>query len=253
MDLTVYERPQPIVLAKDFVKAISEFNEALAAAPEKDEIKEHPFLTVTKTVKDGQGNPEKINTKLQYLPIELVEQKLNHYFHGLWQITGFKYQVIVNEIVGDLELAVYHPQAGIWLRRAGTGAVVIQQRVKYETNANGQRVKVEQDFLDINRKIANTLVKDMGHLKAECIKNAAKSFGRTFGSDLARDIEDQGYADVMLTPEAVAEEVADIQTLQELVLYFETLPIIARNDKRIRFLLSDKRLQIKSKNNEHGA
>lgn len=239
-----YNRPQPIVLDGTFQANLLKFNEALNVPPGQEEIKEHPYLTVTKTV-DGQKQEQ----KLQYLPIEFVEQKLNHYFHGLWQVTNFKYNVVVNEIIGDLELAVYHPQAGVWLRRAGTGAVVIQQRAIWENDPNnpGKRIKKEQDFLDINRKIANTLVKDMGHLKSECIKNAAKSFGRTFGSDLTRDVENLGYADVMLTPEAVLDEIKDIESNNELKLYYETLPIIARNDKRIRTILKDKELELKMK------
>ncbi len=243
--LETYNRPQPLVLNQQFQTKLLEFNVALNTAPGPEEIKEHPYLTVSKTV-DGQ----KVESKLQYLPIEFVEQKLNHYFHGLWQVTGFKYTVIVNEIVGDLELAVYHPEAGIWLRRAGAGAVVIQQRAEWELGENGQRKKKPQDLLDINRKIANTLVKDMGHLKSECIKNAAKSFGRTFGSDLSRDIENLGYADFMLTPEAVVEEIKDIESAAELKLYFDTLPIFARNDKRIRTLLKEKELELKSKSRQ---
>lgn len=237
--------PRQVTADANWVKAVAAFNEALSAAPGKDEIKKHPFIKVTKTV-----NGEKQDAPLEYLPIEYVEAKLNHFFHGLWQVTNFKYTVIVNEVVGDLELAVYHPQAGVWLRRAGTGAVLIQQRAEYETNAQGQRVKKAQDLLDINRKVANTLTKDMGHLKAECIKNAAKSFGRTFGSDLARDLEDTGYADTMLTPEAIMEEMQDIATQAELRLYYETLPVIAKNDKRIKTLLKEKELAIKSKERE---
>ncbi len=249
--LSIFERPQPIVLDKDFQKKLIEFSEALATAPPQDELKDHPSIKVEKTKeKDGKVIKEKV--ALQYLPIEMVEAKLNHYFHGLWQTINFNYTVVVNEIIGDLELCVYHPQAGIWLRRAGTGAVVIQQRAKYEDDGMGGRKKAEQDLLDINRKIANTLVKDMGHLKSECIKNAAKSFGRIFGSDLGRDIEDLGYQDIMLTPEAVMDEIQDIESPAELRLYYETLPIIARNDKRIRTLLKDKELSLKAKQKKNG-
>src|SRR5690606_28308558 len=106
-----------------------------------------------------------------YLPIEKVEEKLNYYFNGLWETRNFKYQVVVNEIVGDIELRVFHPVAGIWLTRSGAGAVMIQQ-------TKGSNIT------DIGSKIKNTLVKDMGHLKAECIKNAAKSLGVAFGSNL---------------------------------------------------------------------
>lgn len=226
-----------------FKKSLLEFNEALAGNPAEAELKEHPSIKVEKTLENGQ----KVKEAYKFLPIEYVESKLNHYFNGLWQTIDFKYQVIVNEIVGHLELCVYHPEAGIWIRRVGTGAVMIQQKAKYEDDGQGGRRKVEQDFMDINRKIANTLVKDMGHLKSECIKNAAKSLGAAFGANLGRDIENMGYQDVMLTPEVVAEELADCQSQEELNLYWETLPIMARSDKRIRTILLNKQLEFKKK------
>lgn len=236
--LQQYQNQVARPLDENFKQQLASFNEILASPPGESELKDHPFIKIEKTV-DGQP----IKEPLKYLPIEFVEAKLNHFFLGLWQTTNFKYQVVVNEIVGDLELSLFHPVAGIWIKRAGTGAVVIQQRVEFDEKG----AKKEHDYLDINRKIANTLVKDMGHLKSECIKNAAKSFGRTFGSDLGRDIEDQGYQDVMLTPEAVMDEIKDITTAEELTLYYSTLPIIARNDKRIRNILKDKQLSVKRK------
>lgn len=236
-------------LDKQFKESLLEFNTALASNPLEMELKNHPFITVEK--KDEKG--EKYDAPLKYLPIELVESKLNHYFNGLWQTVGFHYQVVVNEIVGHLELCVYHPEAGIWLRRVGTGAVMIQQKAKYEDDGRGGRKKVEQDLMDINRKVANSLVKDMGHLKSECIKNAAKSLGAIFGANLGREIEDMGFQDVMLTVEVVEEEIKYCQSQNELNLYWETLPLLARSDKRIRTILLNKQLEFKIKKGEDHA
>ncbi len=246
METGIEKLNSALMLDRTFKQRLVEFNEAMATNPPEKELKQHPHLTISKTLPDGT----KVEEPYQYIPIEITESKLNHYFFGLWETFDFKYQVVVNEIVGDLTLNIFHPEAGIWLRRVGTGGVVIQQKAKYEDDGFGGRKKVEQDLMDINRKIANTLVKDMGHLKSECIKNAAKSLGATFGANMGRDIEDVGYQDFMLTPEAVAEEIANCQDQHELNLYFETLPLICRSDKRIRTILLNKQLEFKKGGND---
>lgn len=238
------EMPKSLALFedKDFMARILEFNTAMALNPPETELKKHPYITVDKMV-DGQ----KVAEPLMYLPIEITEAKLNHYFHGLWETTDFHYSVIVNEVVGHLTLGFFHPVAGVWLRRIGTGGVMIQQKAQYEDDGRGGRRKVEQDLMDINRKVANSLEKDMGHLKSDCIKNAAKSIGALFGANLGRSIEDLGFQDVMLTPEVVEDEVKHCQSQEELNLYWETLPILARNDKRIRTILMNKQVELKAK------
>lgn len=117
-----------------------------------------------------------------YLPIAVVETKLDELFFGLWQTKGFEYRVIANEIVGSIELGVFHPVAKTWLWRSGAGAVMIQQK--------SERRGGSGDITDIGQKIKNTLVKDFPHLKAQCLKNAALSFGPAFGRNLNRDYWD---------------------------------------------------------------
>lgn len=214
-----------------FKKNLIEFIETLNTKPAKEEIKKHPFLKT-------KAGP------IEYIPIEVIERKLNHYFLGMWQTVNFKYEVIVNELVGDLELMVYNWEAGIWLTRSGAGAVVIQQKVQYDVDEQGRKTKKEQDLLDINRKIANTLVKDMGHLKAECIKNATKSLGDTFGSNLNRDIEDY-QAGMIITPEQAEEDMETIETQKELTFYYNNLPGYLKSDKRIKNILKEREIQIK--------
>lgn len=110
----------------------------------------------------------------KYIPIAVVEKKLDELFFGLWQIKNFRWQVVTNEIIGSLELGVFHPVAKTWIWREGAGAVMIQQ-------------KKNSAIDDITAKIKNTLVKDFPHLKAACLTNAAKSLGPAFGRDLNRD------------------------------------------------------------------
>jgi hypothetical protein len=134
----------------------------LAVPPEEQELK------INKFVKNAK-----------YLPISFVENKLDEMFLGAWEVTGFHYQVVANEIVGSLQLRVFHPVLQIWLSRTGAAAVQIQMKSK-ENGGDG-------DITNVRNKITNTLEKDFPHLKAECIKNAARSLGKAFGRDLNRN------------------------------------------------------------------
>lgn len=130
------------------------------------------------TLKALQEEPKEILTNelannSKYVPIGSVENKLDLIYSGLWMTENFNYKVVANEIIADLTLKVFIPGAG-WISRIGCAAVIIQQKKGSELG-------------DINAKIRNTLVKDFPHLKSECIKNAAKSLGNTFGRNLNRD------------------------------------------------------------------
>lgn len=127
-----------------------------------------------------------------YLPISHIEMQLDELFQGLWQMRSFTYSVVANEIVGSLELGVFHPVLQDWIWRTGAAAVMIQQRKGSE-------------ITDISAKHKNTLVKDFPHLKAECMKNAARSLGRIFGRDLNRSEIDQ------YMPGSTQEMIADAQ------------------------------------------
>jgi len=121
----------------------------------------------------------KVNTQARgakYIPIGIIEAQLDNVYSGLWQIKNFRWEVIVNEIIGSLELHVFIPDVG-WIIREGAGAVPIQL-------AKGSSVT------QVDKKIYNTLVKDFPHLKSECLKNASKSLGVLFGRDLNRKSDD---------------------------------------------------------------
>lgn len=113
----------------------------------------------------------------KYLPISFIEMQLDELFFGMWSTDKFQYSQVGNEMVGSIELKVYHPIAKEWITRTGAAGVMIQ-------------FKKGSDVTDYNQKIANTLVKDFPHLKAECLKNAARSLGKIFGRDLNRKFED---------------------------------------------------------------
>ena len=109
-----------------------------------------------------------------YTPISYVESTLDRLFLGLWQIDNFQWTTHSNEMVGSIDLSVFHPVAKQWIKRTGAAAIAVRQL---------KDSKVEE-FM--TTKIKNALEQDFPHLKADCIKNAANSFGVVFGRDLNR-------------------------------------------------------------------
>lgn len=120
----------------------------------------------------------KMANNSKYLPISFIQMKLDEIFVGLWRTENFTTQVVANEIIGQIELSVFHPVAKVWITRIGAASVMIQQ-------------KKGAEITDINAKHKNTLVKDYPHLLAECMKSAAKTLGKLFGRDLNRQFNDE--------------------------------------------------------------
>lgn len=164
-----------------------------------------------------------------YLPIAAVEEKLDYLFRGLWKTHSYIQQVIANEITGSLILEVFHP-AGVWISRIGTAATLIQQQKG-------------SDITDLSAKIKNTLVKDVPHLKAECIKNAAKSLGVAFGRDLNRDFETANTHESGLSQ--VEADVQNLHTVEELNAYWkDSLTRNQRADITIRNVIKRRKAEI---------
>lgn len=139
---------------------LQNFLQRLNAAPDEKEIR----------VNQHAGNT-------RYLPISYIEMSLDELFFGLWETKDFKWQTMANEIVGSITLRVFHPVANQWIERTGASATMIRQQ-------KGAGIT------DLNAKIHNALEMDFPHLKADCIVNAAKSFGKSFGRDLNRAFTD---------------------------------------------------------------
>lgn len=210
---------------QEFIAKLVEFTNVMKALPTEAEVKERY---------DG----------VTYIPIDVIEEKLDNFFNGLWETYDFKYQVIVNELVGDLVFRIYHPVAGVWLRRVGTGGVIIQQRAELDEEG----VKKPVDVLDVSKKIPNTLEKDMGHLKAECIKNAAKSLGNTFGRNLLREITHSGINQSLTPLNEFISVINQMDDRDSLVTYFTELPITQRNDRRYINEIKRRELEIQAIN-----
>jgi len=169
-DIALYETKQ--------MKGVESFQKMLNANPDKASI----------------GVNKMANNSL-FLPIAFIERTLDELYQGLWQTTNFRWHVVANEIIGSIDLQVYHPAAKVWLTRTGAASAMIQ---------------IGRDKpLHVDNKIKNTLVKDFPHLKAECLKNAAKSLGTVFGRNLNRGtdlnfnyLSDQVHTQVVGSEEA---------------------------------------------------
>ena len=216
------------ITISEFKENLYDFMKELNEKPREDEVRQNPMA----------------NNSF-YIPIQIIEDKLNKFFPMMWQTKNFKYHREINEIVGDLELEIFIPHLGTWITRSGTGAVQIQLR----SDRNDKNEKIPNDLSDPNilgRKIINTLQKDLPHLKAECIKNAAKSLGRQFGSDLNRKTED-GFLNPneMESPENVHQEMENINDLKGLMEYYRSLPKVMQRDKGVQAILKGKEIDLK--------
>lgn len=163
------------------VEGIETMQKLLNAHPDKSEVR------VNKQAKNAE-----------YLPINTIERKLDELYNGLWQTTNFRWEVVANEIIGSIDLKVFHPAAREWLTRTGCASAMIQTK-------SGQEISIAS-------KYPNTLVKDFPHMKAECLKNAAKSLGVVFGRALNRG-KDDDYTYLSETVATTVEGVAEAEQL----------------------------------------
>jgi hypothetical protein len=199
-------------------------SEVLNAAPSKSEIKKN----------------EMANNSL-YLPISYVETQLDEMFFGAWQTLNFKSQVVANELIGQIELTVFHPVLKIWITRTGTAAVQIQMKSE-EKGGDG-------DITNVQNKIKNTLEKDYPHLKAECIKNAARSLGKAFGRDLNRKFVDTyqpatEQLEFIEQNKPLLDKLKKCNSKTELGMLWETLPDEEQAEIKVKKLFTAKKLQL---------
>lgn len=188
------------------IKEVEDFQKLLNSSPDVKEVKTN-----------------KLANNSKFLPIGVIERTLDEIFSGIWQVKDFKYQIVVNELVGSLELWVYHPLINQWISRVGCASVPIT-------------VKSGTDFTEVRNKYINACVTVMPHLKAECVKNAAKSLGVLFGRSLNRDDDYNVYQS--LTEKKISQEttedaelkIAECNTTDQVKDLFKTYPAEVRNN-----------------------
>jgi len=156
--------------------ALANFNKQLNREPADDEIASRRF---------SRWNPktrQKEPFDYLYLPIGIVENKLMEVF-GWFETRNFTTHIVANEVIGSVELHVYHPIFKRMVCSTGTAAVMITQ-------------KSGSTPTDIDAKIMNALETAAPHLLSDCIANAAKRFGKAFGRDLNREWTDEYDPDI---------------------------------------------------------
>jgi len=152
--------------------------------------------------------PKKVNTNSlannsKYVPVDDIERQLDMLYSGLWSTEKFEYKVVANEIIGNITLKVFHPVAKVWLTRCGAGSIMIMV-------SKGKPAVLEN-------KIKNALVSGFPKLKSECIKNAAKSLGVSFGRNLNR----KNTNEIKILPEILIEK-EEINNVREKLNACET-------------------------------
>jgi hypothetical protein len=180
-------------MSEDIIKyetrSLENFQRLLNQYPPRDEIKVN-----------RQANNYK------YIPIGRVERVLDELYGGLWKVEKFRTEVIANEIIGIVELSVFHPVAKVWLTRTGSAAVMIQTR-------SGKPPTVDN-------KIINTLGKDFPSLLSRCVANAARSLGVRFGRGLNHDYDDEfsylsEQVDELTQQRQVIEQLLDVAQIND--------------------------------------
>jgi hypothetical protein len=142
-------------------------------APELEESRERTENFLKKMHQSPAKSTIKVNKfagNSSYLGVSQLEMEIDKFYLGIWNFiaVGTGSQVLVNSVTYDGILEVFHPVLGIWIKRAGTGAVPIQ--IVKETG-------LPQD---------KSIQKAVGAAKSMAFKNACKSLGKRFGRDLNR-------------------------------------------------------------------
>jgi hypothetical protein len=216
---------------------MKESNHIKDAAIELRDIDKPIQYLLDKFVKaqNGQAKGVKINKhqgNSKYLPISFVQQLLNTYYLGRWQVKNFKYQELYGQLCGTVELWVFNPITKEWLIHEGVAATQI--RCKRETG----------------KPITNGLTMDLPRLKADCIKNAAKDLGKSFGADLNRKEEAEYEARLSKSIDnqtynikEIKEAVKKIGNQFELLEYLNSNPMFEK-DKKVYSLFTERKEEI---------
>lgn len=152
-------------LLSDFRRKMESFTTQLNAEPNATELEKTP---------DGRA---------QYLPISFVETTLDELFMGRWEAVNFRWERMLNEIVGSIDLVVTHPFTQEKITRTGVAAYQIMVDA-YPSNL--PKEDKNKWALNLENKKPNSLDMGFPKLKADCIKNAALSLGKIFGRDINR-------------------------------------------------------------------
>lgn len=202
-------------------KQLSIFNDYTPVIPDSGELQK-TFARISDFQGKLYSEPNKLfqektpDGKAETLVISHIETRLDEVYSGLWNVTNFRWQQIANEIVGCLTLEVFHPVCGVWIKREGSAAIQVMMDKAPDNLAYKDK---NLWALDMQNKKPNALYTGFPKLKAECLKNAAKSLGMTFGRDLNRKKSDKDFE-----PEATKDLNAEIKLEISQLLPTSTIP-----------------------------
>jgi len=164
-------------------KRVEQFRTFIDKEPRKELIKLHPYMRGVK-----------------YIPISHVEGMLDTLFFRQWGTRNFRYQLIGNEMVGEIELWYIDPITQREIVRVGAaGAQIMVDRLSKEQREVMTSVDINRYSLDLSsNKKPNALEMGFPSFKAQCFKNAARTVGKLFGKDLNRDVS---HAPVQIIPQ----------------------------------------------------
>ena len=165
-------------------------DQSLQSANANDEIRQklQNFMQTINRAPKPESLGETPDKKAKTILISHIEMTLDEYYLGLWETVNFRWSQIGNEIVGAIDLRVFHPVAGIWITRQGAASIVIMvDRAPDGLQGHDKNVWA----LDMQNKKSNALDMGFPKLKAECLKNAANNLGSMFGRDINRKEKDR--------------------------------------------------------------
>lgn len=112
----------------------------------------------------------------EYLEIGYLQAELDRVYHGLWSWSIIDTKQMINGVQVSGTLEVFHPVAGVWIKRSGIAFKEFQltKGVSEPTPDNLSKKALERDI-----PIAN----------AEAFKNACKTIGNAFGRHLNRKFQ----------------------------------------------------------------
>lgn len=212
------------VVPQEFMNQVSLFQSKLNVEPNDNE------LEINKFAKKEDGSP------VYYLPIGLIEKKLDEIYSGLYRISIVETRQVANEFIVVARIEYFHPVAGVWLHRDGIGACQI-------------RWKKDVDITDLNGKIKNALAADAPHAYAEAVKNAAKKIGNLFGRNINRDDDYSEYESIddflsdfdILDKEIIEKELMECETKEDFKAIWNKYPDFQKNPLFKSMLLKERR------------
>lgn len=159
-----------------------------------------------------------------YVPIQVVEELLDHLFPLSWSWEHKSSTLMINEIVSDGELVI---DCGPVKRRLwGSGA----SQMQYKSGTDG--------VTNLDAKIKDTLGKDYPNAKSEALKNACKLLGNVFGRQINRKNQDRtpyqaagynGEVDV----DAIVDDLKSITDRPTLISYYQSLGPTERSNPQV--------------------